>query len=235
MELSGVEKEKGNEAFKEQRCERGAAAPCRAMPCRWQRAPRPDPHGWCTHPPTRPQHLPPPAPAPPNAHRRCRCRRVRPPPPTPPYPTCPRPPPPCCSYPEAVAHYSEALRRGPPSVNPEAHKLYSNRAACYTKLAALNEGGWVRGWLRGGDRGEGWFWWVGCGAASWADGRAGDAPADHRAVPAQRHACLARLPRLPASLLACSCVQASRTRRSASAWRPTLPRATPARATSSSS
>ena len=27
-------------------------------------------------------------------------------------------------YPEAVQFYTEALRRGPPSVNPEAHKLY---------------------------------------------------------------------------------------------------------------
>ena len=43
-------------------------------------------------------------------------------------------------YPEAVQHYSEALARGPPKVNSEAHKLYSNRAACYTKLGAWDAG-----------------------------------------------------------------------------------------------
>lgn len=40
----------------------------------------------------------------------------------------------------AVTHYIEALSRRPPSINPNAHLIYCNLAACYIKMNQYRDG-----------------------------------------------------------------------------------------------
>eukprot|EP00967_Tisochrysis_lutea_P074120 scaffold99464_cov20-Tisochrysis_lutea.AAC.6 len=46
-------------------------------------------------------------------------------------------------YPDAVKHYTEALRRGPPSVNPEAHKLHRAPCVCTCYMTCMKLNQWM--------------------------------------------------------------------------------------------
>ncbi len=125
LELCEQERDKGNAAFKEQRYPEvggGVGRGAVRTACAGQRGrglvPGPLRAVMCYHgPPWLPITVHPPTP----------------PPSTPSTPTA-------TPIPQAVAAYQEALKRGPPAVNPEAYKIYSNLAACYTKLGAYPEG-----------------------------------------------------------------------------------------------